>query len=338
MRRYFPILFASLAAACGGSSPTGPGPTPTPGYPVSGYVFYDENANGIADPSEIVRLPGVTVSIGGRTAVTTTGGRFTVEDVPGGQQSALATTLPAYFTPGVPQSISVPAGADVAIPALLPLGGRARPNVYLAFGDSISWGEGSSNLGGYRADLQSSLRTYWGKATVENAGDPGTKSDDGQERLAGVLASYRPAYLLILYGTNDWNYPPCRDQFPCYTIDNLRAMVHQARGAGAEPILGTIPPVNPAWLDHNPTARNAWVKKMDVEIRAMAQQERVPVAQIFDDFEKEPNLSALFYDDKHPNEAGYRIMARSFFNAITQPYGSSSASSQPGFFTFDRRR
>jgi lysophospholipase L1-like esterase len=337
MQRYLPLLFASLAVACGGS-PTGPGPTPTPGSLVSGYVFYDENGNGIADPAEIVRLPGVTVSIGGRSAVTTTGGRFMVEDVPNGQQPALATTLPAYFTPGASQSVSVPAGADVAIPALLPLGGRSTPNVYLAFGDSISYGDGSSNLGGYRSYLQADLRSYWGKATLENGGIEGTKSDDGQQRLAGVLASYHPGYLLILYGTNDWNYPPCRDAFPCYTIDNLRSMVHQARGAGAEPILGTIPPVNPDWLDHNATARNAWVKKMDVEIVAMAQQEQVAVARIYEDFEKEPNLSALFSDDKHPNDAGYRIMARSFFNAITLPYGSSSASSAPGFFTFRRRR
>ncbi len=87
--RFVPLLIASLTASCGGGSPTDPGkPTPTPGFAVSGFVFYDENANGIADPTDVVRLPGVSVSIGGETASTTAGGRFTVADVPTGLQSA----------------------------------------------------------------------------------------------------------------------------------------------------------------------------------------------------------------------------------------------------------
>ena len=338
-KRHLLLLLASLAAGCGGGSPTGPQPTPTPGFPVSGYVFYDENGNGIADAAEVVRLPGVTVSIGGRSGVTGAGGRFTVEDAPGGQQSAsaLPTSLPAYFT-GVMQSVSVPTGGDLAIPAELPLGNRARRNVYLAFGDSITWGEGSSDLSGYRGYLQADLRSYWGKATLESSGVPGTKSNVGQERLPGVLAEFRPGYLLILYGTNDWNEPQCRDAFPCFTIDALRSMIHQARGAGAEAILGTIPPVNPDYTDRNAAGRNAWVKQMDGAIHVMAQQEQVAVAEIYDDFESQPSLSALFSDDKHPNDAGYRIMARSFFNAITRPYPSSSASSARSLFAFSPRR
>ena len=146
----------------------------------------------------------------------------------------------------------MPAAGDLAVPAVLTLGSRARPNVYLAFGDSITWGEGSSDLSGYRSYLQADLRAYWGKAAV----DEQRRSRHEERRRPGngsraVLADYRPAYLLILYGTNDWNDPQCRDWFPCYTIDALRAMVHQARGAGAKPILGTIPPVNPDYEDHN---------------------------------------------------------------------------------------
>ena len=78
------LVSGALAAACGGGHPTGPGPTPA--FPVSGLVFYDENLNGLLDPAELVRLPGVTVGIGGRTAASATGGRFTVADVPSGMQ------------------------------------------------------------------------------------------------------------------------------------------------------------------------------------------------------------------------------------------------------------
>ncbi len=340
LRPYFPLLLVSLLAGCGGGSPTGPNqPTPTPGSPVSGVLFYDENANGVADPAEVVRLPGVSVSVGGRTAVTTAGGRFTVASVPAGQQTAAALpeTLPAYFTPGAPQTLSVPTSAELAIPAVLALSGRARANVYLAFGDSITWGEGSSDLSGYRSYLQADLRAYWGKATVESDGVPGTKSDKGLNRVAGSLATYRPAYLLILYGTNDWNEPQCRDSsFPCFTIDSLRSMVHQARGAGARPILGTIPPVNPDYVDRSAAQRNDWVRRMDDLIRAMAQEEQVAVADVYADFEAQPSLPDLFADDKHPNDQGYRIMSRSFFAAITRPYSASASSLHAPLFTFSR--
>jgi lysophospholipase L1-like esterase len=339
--RYLPLLIASLAAGCGGGSPTDPSkPTPTAGSAVSGFVYYDENANGVADPAEVVRLPGVSVTIGGQTAGTTAGGRFTVANVPAGQQSAsaLPQTLPAYFTPGVPQTISVPTSSDVPIPAVLPLRGRARANVYLAFGDSITWGDGSSDLSGYRSYLQADLRAVWGKAVVEGDGVPATKSDEGERRVGGSLATHRPGYLLILYGTNDWNESRCRDWFPCFTIDALRSMVHQARAAGAEPLLGTIPPVNPDYVDRNAGARNDWVKRMNDQIRAMAREEQVSIAEVHGDFLKQPSLPALFADDKHPNNEGYRVMSRSFFDAITKPYPTSSSSLGSTLFAFPARR
>ena len=144
------LLLTTLCAACGGGGPTSPGggpsatPPPPPGSPVTGFLFYDENGNGIADGGEIVRLPSVGVSIGGQTGTTTTGGRFSLPSVPNGAQTAQARaeTLPAYFTsPGV--SVSVPPGGDVPVPARLALGARVRPNVYLAFGDSIKIGRAS---------------------------------------------------------------------------------------------------------------------------------------------------------------------------------------------------
>jgi lysophospholipase L1-like esterase len=320
-----------LAASCGGgSSPTGPGgsPTPPPGYPVSGVLFYDENDNGVLDPGEVVRLPGVTVSVGGKTGQTGTGGRFTVNDVPAGAQSAEARpdSLPPYFAAGAAAAVTVPQpSGDIAVPATLPVGGRNRPNVYLAFGDSITWGQGSSDGSGYLSWLSSNLRSYWGKGDLINDGAPGTKSDKGEGRLGASLVSFRAAYVLILYGTNDYNDAECRAAFPCYTIDALRSMVRQAQDAKALPVLGTIPPVNPLYEDKGAADRNDWVKRMNDKVRAMAQQEGVPIADVYADFVSQATLSALFSDFLHPNDEGYRIMGQSFFKAVTRPAAAASA-------------
>ena len=333
------ILLAALAASCGGgsSNPSGPDGTPTPpppGSAVSGFVFYDENANGTADPSETVRLPAVGVAIGGVTTSTVAGGRFSFSNVPNGAQTAQTSpaTLPAYFTPGAPLSVAVPASSDVAVPAVLAIGSRSRPNLYLAFGDSITFGTGSSDGSGYVDELRADLRAYWGKADITNDGVPATRSNRGEMRVGRSLATHRPAYLLILYGTNDFNDPECRDEFPCYTITSLRSMVLQARDAGAFPILGTIPPVDPSYADRDAAARNDWVRRMNDLVRSMAREERVPIAEVHGDFLKQPSLPALFDDFLHPNDAGYRVMARSFFDAITKPLPTSGSGRAPEFF------
>jgi lysophospholipase L1-like esterase len=323
------LLLAALAAACGGGSPTGPGspPTPVPGYPVTGVVFYDENGNGTLDPGEKVRLPGVTVAVGGKTGQTGSGGRFTVSDVPAGAQSAQARadSLPPYFTPGAAMAVAVPqSGGELAIPATLPIGTRNRPNVYLTFGDSITWGQGSSDGSGYLSGLAASLRSHWGAADLINDGLPGTKSNRGEGRIGGSLARYRTAWVLILYGTNDYNDAECRDALPCYTIDALRSMVQQARAAGSLPVLGTIPPVNPLYEDKRAADRNDWVKRLNDLVRAMAKQERVPIAEIHGDFLKQSSLPALFTDFLHPNDQGYSVMAQSFFRAISSPQAAGS--------------
>ena len=151
----------------------------------------------------------------------------------------------------------------------------------------------------------------------------GSKSDDGIERLGGLLGRVRPAYTLILYGTNDWKR--CLGEVPCHTIDSLRTQIGIAKAASSLPILGTIPPVNP---HDNPPERNEWLTRMNVAVRAMAAQEGTPVADVHAGFMREAgsHLEDLFVDLVHPNDRGYRIIADEFFKAIaTRSSGSSTS-------------
>jgi lysophospholipase L1-like esterase len=318
------LLLLPLAGCGGGGSPAGPEPAPsaTPAdlHSVSVVVFYDQNANGVLDRNEQVRLPGVTVEIAGRTAVSDGNGHALVADVPAGPQVAEAPEdgLPAFYVPQT-RAIVVPALADVNLPLTLPIG-RNRPNRYMAVGDSITVGDGSRSGGGYENRLESQLASYFGDATVVNRGVTATDTSEGLRLLRPELQAELPAYTLIHYGTNDWLH--CGKQVPCYTISNLQRMLIAVKGPQSKPCLATIIPSNPKL---NPQLRNSWVHQIDVLIRDLAVSEGAVLVDLEAAFLREPDLSSLFADHVHPNDRGYKIMADEFFRAITRPRGSGSS-------------
>lgn len=327
------LLAAALLSACGGgggasspTSPTTPTPTPTPNVRtvnVQGAVFYDEDGGGQLDGIEGVRMPNLTVSIGGRTTTTDAAGRFSFDAPEGAQQATIVeSSLPIGWQVSA-RSVNLPVNGDLLLPVTLPLR-SGRPNVYMGFGDSITLGTGSRTGDGYMPWIQDLLRGYWGRASVVNEGIGGTRSDRGAERIGDAINRVRPAYVLILYGTNDWNSSSCRDAFPCYTIDSLRFMIGAVKAYGSVAVVGTIPPVNPTVLDREPENRNAWVNRMNDLIRPMVRQEGAILADIHAAMMAQPSLPALFDDFLHPNEAGYEVIAREWLRAITAPRGSGS--------------
>jgi lysophospholipase L1-like esterase len=310
-------LLVSLAACGGGGdSPTGPAPSPTPstGHTVNVVVYYDEDGDGRLDGGERGRVPGVSVDVGGGRGTTATlTGLAAVGGVAEGPQTAAVdpSTLPPFYQPGAPVSIAVPATQDVLLAATLRIGGN-RPNTYMAFGDSITLGDGSSDGNGYPTPLERKLRAHFGRGNVINRGGSGTRSTEGVQRIGRNLGLTNPAYTLILYGTNDW--VECKGAVPCITIDSLRTIIGVVRDARSLPVLGTIPPVNPA---SNPQARNDWVQAMNVLIREMAGDEGAALADLEAAFLRESDLASLFSDHVHPNDAGYEVMAEEFFRAIS---------------------
>jgi lysophospholipase L1-like esterase len=274
-------------------------------------------------------MPSVAVELGGRTGESQAGGRLVVADVPAGSHNAAieAPSLPPYFVPGSQPSVVVPqpSGSEVAVPVTLPIGYN-QPNVYLGFGDSITVGEGSSHGRGYLVPLREELVAYWGEARIEGDGVSGTKSVQGLDRLPASLSRLRPAYTLILYGTNDWNRLDCKDdRFPCFTIDSLRTMIQAVRATQSLPVVGTIIPANPAVVDRQGPERNEWVARMNDLIRPMVREEGAVLADPHTLFLEQPSLEALFVDHVHPNDDGYRLIARAFFEAITGPGETATA-------------
>jgi lysophospholipase L1-like esterase len=336
MRPRGPVLLLTLAAAaCGhGGAPTAPGapapdPSPVASYPVTGVAFYDEDGNGVPGPGEDTRLPGTQVTLGGQTAACGGDGRFVLSAVPAGSRmpAVVAASLPGFFAPGPLPAVQVPvpSGFELAVPLTLPIG-RNRPHVYMAFGDSLTEGDGSRGRRGYRDTLSRALRDRWGRAEVVIEGVGGTRSDDGADRIQASLDAVRPAYTLIMYGTNDWNSFSCRHVWSCYTLDKVRSMIRQTRAAGSLPVVATLPPVNPAYTDRLAEDRNGWIVETNLELRPLVRAEGGVVADVHAAMMAEAggDLPGIFSDHVHPNDRGYEAIAGAFFKAITDPRGSAA--------------
>ncbi len=314
------LLSLPLAACGGGKTPTGPGPSTEPTYSVSALVFYDENGNGVLDGNEVVRLQQIDVVVGSVSAKSAAGGQAVVSGVRAGSQTVAIRTesLPAFFVPTTPVPVQVPqAGDAVRLPVRLLIGANV-PNRYLAFGDSITAGDGSSDGKGYVLKLQTRLTSYLGRAEVIQEGKSGSFSKDGAARITGARGlRHQPAYTLILYGTNDWNDQTCQARpADCFTIDSLRDIVEHVKDAQSLPVLATLPPANPAVND----GRNQWIDSMNALIKGLAQSEGALLADLNAAFKARGNLPSLFSDDAdgvHPNDAGYDVIADAFFKTIT---------------------
>jgi lysophospholipase L1-like esterase len=325
------LLPVVLLAACGGgTSPVAPPSPPLPSYTVVVTVFYDENGNGTADAAEVGRVPGVEVEIAGHTGRSDrANGRAVIEGVPQGSHpvTVRAASLPPFYDRVASATVMAQspqtAGTDVFFPLTLTIG-RNRPNVYMAFGDSITDGDGARTTEGYRDVLQEQLQQYFNRGTVVNEAIAGTRSDRGADRIGESLMHSRPAYSLILYGTNDWNRLECKVEFPCFTVSSLRAMIASARALESLPVIATIIPINPG--DAQAPERNEWVARMNDLIRPMVRQERAVLADLHAAFLKDPDARQLFSDRLHPNDQGYRVIAAEYFRAITTPTSLSGMS------------
>ncbi|MEO8358475.1 MAG: SGNH/GDSL hydrolase family protein [Vicinamibacteria bacterium] len=327
------LSFVLLLPACGGSGISGPSGNPTPRptpvvitRSVTFVAFLDENGNKVLDGNEVTRIPNAEIVAGGVKGQTAALTGQVILQVPEGTQTldVTAASLPPFYRPPATSSISVPSSTTIMVPITLPLGSSNRPDVYMAFGDSITNGEPDIGDGnGYRLILQSMLRAHFGSGTVVDEGIDGTNSDKGADRLGGRLSRVHPAFTLIFYGVNDWNDQRCDslEDVPCFTTDSLRSMVQQVNHDGGHALLATLTPVNVGYDDRVPETRQEWVTKQNIYVRQVADQEGAVLVDLNAAFIKSGLVGdALFRDHIHPQEVGYQIMAQTWFDAITKPY------------------
>jgi len=329
-------LVAWLPACGGGSSPSGPSqpmtptptptatPTPIPAHTVRVVVFYDEDDSGTLDDFEFGKVPEVRLEVGGVSGVSMPGnGLAEIQGVPEGTHMLVATALPPYYQARHQVTVQSPQaeGETVFFPVTLDIGDN-RPKVYMAFGDSLTLGNGSSPGGDYPNVLQTRLVNHFASAIIYNRGDDGSNSWEGIERSRRNVGGLQPAYSLVMYGTNDWHTPECKLAEMCATPENLREIVQIMRQYNSLPILATLPPVSPSRTD---PGRNDWVDRVNDALRLVAAEEQVPLAEVHEALVdlagNDPE--SIFSDHVHLTDAGYTAVAEAFFQAIA--YGGSDS-------------
>jgi lysophospholipase L1-like esterase len=215
---------------------------------------------------------------------------------------------------GLPDNCSLPSYANGAIEGLL----------ILAFGDSITYGGGSSSDGpatGYPILLERILEpAFGGHFAVINAGNPGETTEEALHRFEATLIEADPDVLLLMEGTNDEFYGDPYDQ----TEDNLRYMVLTAQRHGVQVIIATIPPViSNAYRERSD--QQARIQGFNPRIYQIAADCGIPVARVYEAITAVPGWeSKLIHQPSanHPNDAGYLVVRDTFFAAIAAAINS----------------
>ena len=163
-------------------------------------------------------------------------------------------------------------------------GGPSTATAVVAFGDSITFGIGTTGDNDYVAVLSRRVGV-----TIVNSGVPGATTGSALDQLDARVIMHHPKIVIVLLGGNDilQNVPvPTR-------VGNITAIVQRIRGSGAAVILVGLgsPPLDP----------------FDGALPALASSTgSTYVPAILDGIYGVP---ALMFDSIHPNNAGHAIIA-----------------------------
>jgi lysophospholipase L1-like esterase len=193
----------------------------------------------------------------------------------------------------------------------------------MPLGDSITYGANSTKYGGYRVWLwQESVAAGWkirfvgsqssGPASLPdkaNEGHPGWRIDQLSAHITGWLDTYQPQIILLHIGTNDI----IQGYSVATAIARLNTLVDQITTIEPDTtlIVAQITPLG------DPTL-NAKVRLYNHDLLALIQRKKAIGKHIIvvDMYDAVP-LSDIT-DHIHPNDAGYKLMAHVWYNALAQ--------------------
>jgi len=169
---------------------------------------------------------------------------------------------------------------------------KAGSEIIICFGDSLTFGSGA----GTGQDYPSQLAKMIGKPVV-NKGIPGDTTASALRRLNRDVLSAKPDSVLITLGGNDLKNGVAKN----IAFGNLKYIVETIQQRGAKVIIGGL---------KFPGRDRGFGKGFD-ELALQTGATLIP--DIFAGIVDNPDLMS---DPIHPNNAGYRIIARQFYEEL----------------------
>jgi lysophospholipase L1-like esterase len=258
-------------------------------------------------PAREIRI--ASVSGAGITEVRTVGrdGRLVVVRQSGGSIRSTGLTLE-----------ELEAGGDVSETPASPASDVPDENAYIAFGDDSTYGviDGSPAPGlGYVPRLLATIESNFGPSVLSNDGVAGESTVNGLGRIEEVLAARGARYVLLMEGTNDVVIPGISTDATSF---NLERMIRKCLDAEALPILATIIPRSDNYWDQLFFRKRLYA--VNDEISLITANLEIPVIDMFGSFFDYPaedgGWQSLLSDGVHPNELGYDVMSRAWWNGL----------------------
>ena len=174
---------------------------------------------------------------------------------------------------------------------LNPLSGSST---ILAFGDSLTFGTGVAKNKSYPAILEQLTGI-----SVINEGIPGEVSEKGLSRLGSLLKKHQPDLVILCHGGNDL----LQKLDVQLTKNNLKAMIMMIEDHGSEIVFLSVP--RPGIMLSPAPFYQEISEEIDVPI----------ITGLLSEILSNNQLKS---DTAHPNEKGYRKMARSIANLLVK--------------------
>jgi lysophospholipase L1-like esterase len=188
---------------------------------------------------------------------------------------------------------------------------------FLAFGDSLTEGKLSVSASllvdspshAYPAKLLALLveRYPTQPIALANEGLGGEKVVDSASRFGSALATHQPESVLLMHGVNDLN--GSEDGRVQAVVDSLEDHVKQARSRGMTVFVASLPPLGPP-----KGGCPECVRPLNERLQSMAFARGAVFVDVYAAWGNGSGLMGA--DGIHPTEAGYALIAQTFFEAI----------------------
>ena len=175
---------------------------------------------------------------------------------------------------------------EIALPKL------STDAVILAFGDSLTHGNGAATEESYPAVLEK-----LSSRKVINAGISGEQTGPGLKRLPGLLEQHKPQLMILCHGGNDF----LRKKDMGKLESNLRTMINLAESKDIPVVLLGVP------------KPGLFLSSADVYQKIAESSNVVFIEDLVADVLSDNSLKS---DRVHPNKDGYRVMAETIYSVL----------------------